>query len=106
MTDATNAARKSTELSLVQYKSGETDYTTVLSAAGSEYALEDSLVQSMGNELLSVVSIYRALGGGWQVREGVGFVSDAVALEMSERSDWGGMIDEVENTGVNLEQAE
>jgi NodT family efflux transporter outer membrane factor (OMF) lipoprotein len=106
LAQAVGAARKSTELSLFQYKSGEADYTTVLSAAGAEYAVEDSLVQAQGNVLLSVVSIYRALGGGWQVRDGIGFVSDEVAQEMSERTDWGDMINEVESTGINQEEVE
>jgi outer membrane protein TolC len=106
LSEAAVAARKSTELSLVQYTSGQTDYTTVLTAAESEYAVEDSLVQAEGGVLLSVVSIYRALGGGWQVREGTGFVSDQIAKEMSERTDWGDMINEVENTDVDPEAVE
>jgi NodT family efflux transporter outer membrane factor (OMF) lipoprotein len=106
LAEAAVAARKSTELSLVQYTSGQTDYTTVLTAAESEYAVEDSLVQAEGNVLLSVVSIYRALGGGWQVREGTGFVSDQIAEEMSERTDWGGIIDEVEKTDVDPDAVE
>ena len=106
LTAATDAARKSTELSLVQYKSGEVDYTTVLSAVGSEFSLEDTLVQSKGNELLSVVSIYRALGGGWQVRNGLGFVSEDVAQEMEERTDWGDMINQVESTSINQDEGE
>jgi NodT family efflux transporter outer membrane factor (OMF) lipoprotein len=92
---ATEAARRSTELSLVQYKSGQTDYTTVLTAAESEYAVEDSLVQAQGNVLLSVVSIYRALGGGWQVRGDLGFVPEDMAREMEERTNWGDMINEL-----------
>jgi hypothetical protein len=78
----------------------------VLSAAESEYAVEDSLVQAEGNVLLSVVSIYRALGGGWQVRDGIGFVSDELQHEMEERTDWGDMINEVEEIDINQEKAE
>jgi NodT family efflux transporter outer membrane factor (OMF) lipoprotein len=104
--EATNASQQSTNLSLVQYKTGQTDYTTVLSAASTEYEVEDSLVQAQGNVLLSVVSIYRALGGGWQVRDGIGFVSDEIQHEMEERTDWGDMINEVEEIDINQEKAE
>jgi len=106
LAEAANAGQMTTELSLVQYKTGEADYTTVVSAASSEYEIEDSLVQAQGNVLLSVVSVYRALGGGWQVRDGVGFVSDEVQRDMEERTDWGDMINEVEVMGVNQDKAE
>ena len=106
LSEAVGAAGRSTELSMVQYKSGETDYTTVLNAADAQLAVEDSLVVAKGNELLSVVAIYRALGGGWQVREATGFVSGDVVDEMEQRTDWGGMIDEVNNPDLNTDEVE
>ncbi|MGI9246542.1 MAG: efflux transporter outer membrane subunit [Steroidobacteraceae bacterium] len=62
---ATSAAKRSADLALLRYKSGETDYTTVTSADQSRLQVEDSLAQTEGDLLQAYVDAYRALGGGW-----------------------------------------
>jgi hypothetical protein len=37
--------------------------------------------------------MYRALGGGWQIRAGQDFVSEETREQMRERTDWGGLLD-------------
>lgn len=41
---------------------------------------------------MNLVSLYRALGGGWEMRAGKDFVSDASKAQMRERTNWGGML--------------
>jgi hypothetical protein len=41
---------------------------------------------------LNLVALYRALGGGWELREGNEFVSDATKARMRERTDWGDLL--------------
>ena len=41
-------------------------YTEVLDAQRSLFAAEQALVQSRGNELQSLVTLYKVLGGGWK----------------------------------------
>lgn len=36
----------------------------------------------------SVVAMYKALGGGWQVREGQEILPDEIRERMKERTDW------------------
>jgi hypothetical protein len=36
--------------------------------------------------------MYKALGGGWQIREGKAVVSDDIKADMIERSDWGDLM--------------
>jgi hypothetical protein len=38
------------------------------------------------------VSVYRALGGGWQIRAGNDFVSEDRQERMRERTDWGKLL--------------
>jgi hypothetical protein len=38
------------------------------------------------------VATYKALGGGWQIRDGQGFVPEARLKQMQERTDWGELI--------------
>ena len=40
-----------------------------------------------------IISVYRALGGGWQIREGHDVISDEVKAEMARRTDWGRMLE-------------
>ena len=86
------ASRRSTELALIQYKGGQTDYTTVLTAEQSQLSVENDVAITRGNVVLGLIAVYRALGGGWQARDGRDVVSDAVKAEMSRRTDWGKML--------------
>ena len=90
---AAAAARRSTELAVIQYKGGQTDYTTVVSAEQNELAVEDSLASTQGNVVLGIISVYRALGGGWQIRQGHDVISDEVKAEMARRTDWGRLLE-------------
>jgi len=90
---AAAAAARSTELSLLQYKAGEVTYTTVLTSEQSELAIEDSLASTRGNVVLGLISVYRALGGGWEIRGDADVVSDEVKAEMARRTDWGRMLE-------------
>jgi NodT family efflux transporter outer membrane factor (OMF) lipoprotein len=90
---ASGAAARSTELSILQYKSGEVNYTTVLTSEQSELAIDDSLASARGNVVLGLISIYRALGGGWEIRGDEDVVSEEVKAEMARRTDWGRMLE-------------
>lgn len=52
-------------LATEQYRAGLTDFLAVLDAQRELYANEDQLVQSQTVVTLNVVSLYKALGGGW-----------------------------------------
>jgi len=93
LTSAVKAAKRSTELAIIQYKSGQTDYTTVLNAEQAQLATEDALVTTRGNVALGLVAVYRALGGGWQIRKGHDVISDEVKTEMARRTNWGEMLE-------------
>jgi outer membrane protein, multidrug efflux system len=62
----TQANREATELAYVRYDGGVTSYLEVLYNEQELFTAELNLAQARLNELLSVVQLYRALGGGWQ----------------------------------------
>ena len=92
LSTAATTARRSTELSLNQYKAGEADYTTMLSTEQAQLSVEDSIGHSQGNVALGLISIYRALGGGWEIRAGRDVISDEVKAQMRQRTNWGQML--------------
>ncbi len=61
-----NALKDVTSLSTLRYKGGLDSYLQVLDSERNEFSGEFTLAQLRKNELLSVVQLYRALGGGWQ----------------------------------------
>jgi outer membrane protein, multidrug efflux system len=60
------ALRDTDRLSTLRYKGGIDSYLQVLDAERNEFSGELTLAQLRKNELLSIVQLYRALGGGWQ----------------------------------------
>ena len=93
LTDAAASARRTTELAIVRYKEGASDYTTVLSAEQVQLQVEDALASARGAVPLALVSVYRALGGGWQLREGQALLPEDTREEMKRRTNWGHLPD-------------
>jgi NodT family efflux transporter outer membrane factor (OMF) lipoprotein len=91
LSEAATAAKRSADLALIQYREGATDYTTVLTAQQALLAQQDSLAQEQGNVPQGLIAMYRALGGGWEIREGKEFLPTEVIEAMGDRTDWGGL---------------
>jgi len=60
------AAQDAARLSGVRYRGGAADYLEVLTNETNSFNAELGLTQAQLNELLSLVEIYRNLGGGWE----------------------------------------
>ena len=60
------SAQDASRLSQVRFKAGTTDYLEVLTNETNAFTAELGLAQAQGNELISLVQLYQALGGGWQ----------------------------------------
>ena len=61
-----HSAQDAAQLSSMRYQSGTTSYLEVLTNETNYFTAELGLAQARLNELLSLVQIYQALGGGWQ----------------------------------------
>jgi NodT family efflux transporter outer membrane factor (OMF) lipoprotein len=90
--ESADAALNSLNLAVIQYREGITDFTTVLTAQQSLLSAQDSLASAQGNISGSLVGVYRALGGGWEIREGQDFVPAATRETMEKRTNWGKML--------------
>jgi multidrug efflux system outer membrane protein len=60
------SAQDAARLSEVRFKAGTTDYLEVLTNETNSFTAELGLAQAQGNELIALVQLYQALGGGWQ----------------------------------------
>ena len=63
--DVIEQSRKSLELSLDLYKQGLSAFSNVVDAQESYLSNQNSLVESKGSVLTSLVALYQALGGGF-----------------------------------------
>jgi NodT family efflux transporter outer membrane factor (OMF) lipoprotein len=92
LSDSTSAAMRSLELAVLQYREGITDFTTVLTAQQALLSEQDSLATTLGDISRNLVGVYRALGGGWEIREGQDFVPAEVREAMAKRTNWGRLL--------------
>lgn len=96
------AGERSVELSLIQYRNGAADFIRVNQAQTDLVAQQDALVQVRARAAIGAVGTFRALGGGWEVRQGHEFVPDSTIREMRERTDWGDILQPDYNQGKDL----
>jgi NodT family efflux transporter outer membrane factor (OMF) lipoprotein len=62
---AEQATRRTVEIAQNRYSAGEGDFLTVLDAQRSLLSLQDQLAASNAQITTNVISLYKALGGGW-----------------------------------------
>jgi NodT family efflux transporter outer membrane factor (OMF) lipoprotein len=87
-----NAASGALKIALDQYDSGLTDFTSVLVAEQNLFQTQSNLAVAQSNMSLGATAIYRALGGGWQIRKDSEFVTPATRDQMRARTDWGELL--------------
>jgi len=63
---AVEAYKIAVKISMERYRMGSADYYEVLQEQQLLFPAENTLVQFQLNQLLAIVQLYRALGGGWQ----------------------------------------
>jgi multidrug efflux system outer membrane protein len=65
--DQARQSHRAAELAQVRYREGATDYLEQLDAERTQLAAEDALAEAEAAIDVRAVSLYKALGGGWQV---------------------------------------
>ena len=92
LADAVVAYKESVELSSLQYMEGEADFQRVLDALENLVEQQDSWITATGEVGVNLIFIYKALGGGWEMRAGKDFVPSYIKTEMKERTNWGDLL--------------
>ena len=88
---ASQAAQRSLNLASSQYREGFADFQRVLDAQQLLLQQQDGYLISRGNALSSLVTLYKALGGGWDT--GRAPIDPATRQQMQQRTDWGDLLD-------------
>ncbi len=86
------AAQRAVDIALLQYQEGAADYTRVLNTQEALFREQEREVTSRGLAVANVVALYKALGGGWQVRIGNEIIPAETRDEMAKRTNWGQLL--------------
>jgi NodT family efflux transporter outer membrane factor (OMF) lipoprotein len=66
--ESVTSMEKSAQIAMVQYKGGLIDFNRVSLIEQNLVSQQTLLAQAQGNTTLGLVNLYRALGGGWEIR--------------------------------------
>jgi len=92
LSESVKAAQRSVDLSMIQYREGLVDYQRVLDTQRFQSQEQNLLTQTKGSVVLNFIAMFKALGGGWQIREGRDFVPEETRKKMQQRTDWGNLL--------------
>ena len=82
----------SVELSLIQYSEGLTTYQRVIDSQRNLAEQEDAFAAAIGSVGTNLIALYKALGGGWELRLGKDFIPEKTKEEMRQRTNWGKLL--------------
>jgi NodT family efflux transporter outer membrane factor (OMF) lipoprotein len=89
-------ALRSTDVAMIRFNEGFADYQRVLSAQQALFAQQSRYVSNRSKVVSSYISLYLALGGGWQVRFETDLLDAETRGALTERTDWGDVIEAAE----------
>lgn len=90
---AVDATIRAFNISVTQYNNGLVTYQRLLSTVEKLTRNEDKHAQLKGDISNYVVSLYKALGGGWQLGRNKPYLKEDDIAQMKHRTDWGDYLD-------------
>lgn len=85
---AVAAARRASELAVGAYQQGQVIVSVPLVALSILAGQEDRVIAQDATAAMQVVALNKALGGGWEWRQGEQLVPEATAERLKDRSEW------------------
>nr|AAP49326.1 Uvs055 [uncultured bacterium] len=86
------AAERSLELANKRYQEGLADFQRVLEAQRVLFSQAERDLLNRGAHLSAVISLYKAIGGGWVTTPVEQLVPESVRDQMSTRTNWGDLL--------------
>ena len=93
LAESVQAARRSLDIADVQYREGLVDFERVLDSQRALFSQQERLVATRGGIAQSLITLYKAMGGGWQAGRSRPVVDAETSETMGERSKWKGLQD-------------
>jgi len=100
---AADASQRAVNVAKIQYQEGATDFNTLVNTLNANVQQQDLLASTQGSVATNLVQVYRALGGGWQIRDNrdpVDLLPEDMKDEMIERTKaWEGVLNADKESG-------
>jgi NodT family efflux transporter outer membrane factor (OMF) lipoprotein len=87
------SAKRSNEISTLRYQEGFSDYQRVLDSQQALFTQQQRYITARGDAVRSLVRLYKALGGGWEGRDGLPYLDPETRRLMQDRTDWGDLLE-------------
>jgi outer membrane protein, multidrug efflux system len=87
------AARRSLDIANTQYREGMADFQRVLDSQRALFNQQERLVNSRGAQMRDLITLYKALGGGWEPGRSRALVTPEVDARLRARADWAPLLD-------------
>jgi len=91
--NAIDASTRAFNISMTQYNNGLVTYQRLLSSVENLTRSEDKYAVIQGSIANYIVSLYKALGGGYELGRNRSYISKEIVDTMKQRSDWGEYLD-------------
>ena len=95
---AADASRRAVNIATIQYQEGAVGFNTVINTLSADVQQQDLLSSNLGTVATNLVEVYKALGGGWEIRDGkdpVDLLPASMKEEMLDRTKaWEGVLKE------------
>ena len=93
---AADASQRAVNVANTQYQNGLVNFNTVITNLQTLAQQQDLLSSAQGSVATNLVQVYKALGGGWEIRDNrdpVDLLPAEMKAQMRERtSDWEGVL--------------
>ena len=106
LAESLQAAERSLELADTLFQEGYVDFQRVLDAQQALFAQADREVVNRAAHLSAVISLYRAVGGGWREMPAEEIIPEETRETMRARTPWGDLLDAPLPAGTDERRSE
>lgn len=89
---AVQASERALDIANKRFREGYSDFQRVLDAQRSKFAQAEGALVNHGSHISAVISLYKALGGGWVATPVEQLIPEDTRDRMQERTDWGDLL--------------
>ena len=100
LAESVKAYQNAADLARLQYIEGLSTYQRVVDAQRFLTQQQNLLASVKGAVAANLIATYKALGGGWELREGRELVPVETQEQMRQRTDWGNLLSPEERPDV------
>ena len=86
------AADRSLDIATIQYREGLVDFERVLDSQRTLFDQQERLVTTRGGVTQSLISLYKAMGGGWQAGRERPVLDEARDESMAQSRRWNDLV--------------